>query len=151
MIVKEMVSLSDMNHLLEESEKEGFRFLRRLADDYDTGANRFNELDEFLLGVYSGSGQLVAIGGLNRDPFSGDQAVGRIRRFYVSSEWRGRGIGRLLLNELIRQGKEHFHAFTLFTDTPEADKFYISCGFKKGTAFLKSTHFYLVCQESDFT
>nr|WP_235190072.1 GNAT family N-acetyltransferase [Bacillus gaemokensis] len=39
----------------------------------------------------------MALGGLNIDPFSSEQEIGRLRRFYVSRDYRRKGIGKLLL------------------------------------------------------
>lgn len=52
-----------LDQLARESEEEGFRFLRRLRDEYISGANRFSLLGEILLGAYKPS-VLLAIGGL---------------------------------------------------------------------------------------
>jgi hypothetical protein len=53
--------------LLAESEQAGSRILRRLADEWSSGVNRFDRPGECLFGARMGRG-LVALGGLNVDP-----------------------------------------------------------------------------------
>jgi GNAT superfamily N-acetyltransferase len=36
---------------------------------------------------------MIAIGGLNHEPYSDDKYTGRLRRFYVKKEYRRKGIG----------------------------------------------------------
>ncbi len=55
--------------LSREAEAHGYRFLRRLIEEWSTGANRFDGPGEVLLAA-STHGHLVGIGGLNRDPYS---------------------------------------------------------------------------------
>lgn len=85
--------------------------------------------------------ELIAIGGLNRDAFSNNPKVGRLRRFYVLQDYRRSGIGTLLLNELLMYAKNHFEAVVLYSDTEEASLFYCKNGFIKDSELIKSTHF----------
>lgn len=55
--------------LVAESQREGFRFIRRLLHDYEEGTNRFDQLGECLVGAFASDGQLIAIAGLNTDPY----------------------------------------------------------------------------------
>jgi hypothetical protein len=83
--VKQIINLFcvDLTHLVKESKEEGFRFLERLVSDYKNGTNNFNKPGEFLYGMFNKEGVLIAIGGLNIDPYSNEQRIGRLRRFYV--------------------------------------------------------------------
>lgn len=74
----------DLYNLVEQSKEEGFRFVERLVNDYKNGSNTFNHFGEGLFGVFNEEGVLVALGGLNKDPVSNEQYIGRLRRFYVS-------------------------------------------------------------------
>jgi len=129
--------------LVEESQKAGFRFLQKLINDYSDGSNTFNKPGEALYGVYGQDGVLIAVGGININPFSDDARIGRIRRFYVANDYRRKGIGKLLLKTLISEAKNHFQVMVL-NSTPQADAFYTSFGFIKGDKYLKSTHYLTV-------
>jgi len=56
------LSPNELSPLLTASTAEGFRFLSRLAAEWDAGTVRFDGAGERLLGSYDG-GQLVAVGG----------------------------------------------------------------------------------------
>lgn len=138
--IKNLMSY-DLSHLVIESRENGFRFLGRLVQDYKDGTNAFNQNGEALFGVYNRQDELIAIGGLNIDPFSNNQEIGRLRRFYVAKEYRRHGIGTILLNAIMTQAKNHFKVLVLHTDTHEADQFYSSYGFHKNSPYPNSTHF----------
>ncbi|UCZ55050.1 GNAT family N-acetyltransferase [Bacillus shivajii] len=131
----------DLGHLVKESKEDGFRFVERLVNDYKNGSNTFNNSGEGLFGVFSEEGILVAIGGLNIDPFSNDQSIGRLRRFYVSKEHRRNGVGSLLVKKIIDEAKGYYKILVLNTDTEQADKFYTSLGFSKENHYPNSSHF----------
>ncbi|MGA5691643.1 GNAT family N-acetyltransferase [Cytobacillus pseudoceanisediminis] len=97
-------------------------FLERLVNDYENGTNNFNKPGESLYGLYNKEGVLIAIGGLNIDPFSNDEKVGRLRRFYVSKDYRRNGLGRLLLTQIINDAKHFYKVLVLHTDTDQGDK-----------------------------
>ncbi|MBG9545813.1 GNAT family N-acetyltransferase [Cytobacillus firmus] len=131
----------DLTHLVKESKAEGFRFLERLVNDYENGTNRFNNPGESLYGLFNKEGVLIAIGGLNIDPFSNDEKVGRLRRFYVSNDYRRNGLGRFLLSQIIYDAKNFYKVLVLHTDTEQGDKFYTSLGFSKENNYPNSTHY----------
>ncbi|TAE62842.1 MAG: N-acetyltransferase [Oscillatoriales cyanobacterium] len=128
-----------LNHLLEESLSQKFRFVERLIRDYRSGLNCFDKPGEMLL-TASLQGAVVGIGGLNRDPYFNDSKIGRLRHFYVESVWRRQGIGRLLVNQLIHEANQHYQLLTLRTDTPAANKFYQKLGFKTQPNWEHTTH-----------
>jgi GNAT superfamily N-acetyltransferase len=127
--------------LLEESKKDGFRFLERLMNDYNNGTNTFNKPGEILYGVFTTNGGLTVIAGLNIDPYSGKQKIGRVRRFYVSKEYRRNGIGKMLLEKIMSFAKDFYAILVLHTDTKQADDFYTSLGFLKESIFPNTTHY----------
>lgn len=130
----------DITLLVKESKEEGFRFLERLVHDYRNSTNRFNNPGEALYGVFTKEGILIAIGGLNIDPFSNELAIGRLRRFYVSKDYRRKGLGGFLLKKINCNAKNYFHILVLHTDTEQADQFYRSFGFSKENKYPQSTH-----------
>lgn len=131
----------EYSHLVLESKEKGFRFLDRLVNDYKNGENTFDNDGESLFGVFNQQGTLIAIGGLNIDPFSGDEKVGRLRRFYVSDAYRRKGIGTLLLKTIVSEAKHYFNTIVLRTHTEEAAKFYKTYGFYKDEIRPNSTHY----------
>ena len=119
---------ADLAPLVEESEREGFCFLARLRRDFEDGSNRFDAPGEALLGCDRGAG-LIAVGGLNRDPYSPEPRVGRLRHLYVSGASRRCGVGRMLVDALVAAARPHFGVLQLRTDTPAAARFYEALGF----------------------
>ncbi|EEM13904.1 MULTISPECIES: GNAT family N-acetyltransferase [Bacillus] len=132
---------NDLTHLVQESKKDGFRFLERLVNDYKAGINTFDKHGESLYGVFNKKNVLVGIGGLNIDPSSKRQEIGRLRRFYIAKDNRRNGLGKFLLNTIICDARKHYKVLVLYTDTEQADKFYISTGFLKGDIYLHTTHY----------
>jgi len=138
---------AEVESLVLESEQEGFNMLRRLADDFESGANRFDLQGEALFGCYN-KGKLIAIGGLNIDPFEVDPFVGRVRRLYVSPACRRRGVGGLLMDMIRAQARsEGFRELRLRTDTVEAAAFYERIGFEPTPASEAATHRIVVDSE----
>lgn len=117
-----------IDQLRAESLAEGYSFLDTLIQDWQTGENRFDQPGEILCGSFD-QGLLVAVGGLNRDPFVPDTAIGRIRRVYVRSAWRNRGVGRALITFLIQKARETFPAVRLRAENPPAARLYERLGF----------------------
>jgi GNAT superfamily N-acetyltransferase len=132
--------LMDIDNLIQESKEDGFRFVERLFQEYREGTNTFNKLGESLYGVFTNAGAIVAIGGLNIDPFSTQNKIGRVRRFYVSKYYRRNGLGKLLLDRIVEDAKNHFNILVLHTDTNRASQFYTSSGFSKDDQHPNSTH-----------
>ena len=77
-----VASLDHLGPLIDDSEREGLRFVRRLADEWASGANRFDRPGEMLF-VAWGEGQVVGVAGLNVDPYTDGSGVGRVRHLYV--------------------------------------------------------------------
>jgi GNAT superfamily N-acetyltransferase len=138
-----------INHLAEESLSQGFRFVERLIREYSSGLNCFDRSGEMLL-TASVQGVIVGIGGLNQDPYFNNPEVGRLRHLYVESGWRKRGVGRLLVTQLIHAAKQHYQLLTLRTDTLAAAEFYQKLGFKTHPSWEHTTHHLQLNQEEDY-
>jgi GNAT superfamily N-acetyltransferase len=121
--------------LVAQSEVEGFRFLGRLREEWDSGLNRFTGVGEALFGVYDDI-CLVAVGGITRSSHS----AGRLRRCYVDQGYRRRGVGRLLVGALLEHARHHFVKVQLRTDTAIADAFYRSLGFTRACENAEVSH-----------
>lgn len=132
--------LAEMEVLLVESRAEGHTFVDRLVDGYTDGNNRFDQPGEALFGVYAGE-QLVAVGGLNRDPYLPDENAGRVRHVYVLPSFRRQGVGRLLMKAIVEAARSSpFRLLTLRTCNPAADLFYRALGFLPAVEFEDATH-----------
>jgi len=117
-----------IDQLRAESHAEGYNFLDTLLAEWSSGANRFDQPGEILLGAFDNR-RLIAVGGLNRDPFLADPTIGRIRRIYVRSAWRNRGVGRALVTALLDHACHHFAAVRLRAENPGATRLYERLGF----------------------
>ena len=124
----EALDLDEIELLITESNREGFQFLQRLTDDWVAGRNRFDGKGEALF-IARADQQAVAICGLNRDPYTSDETIGRLRHLYTLPSHRRRGIARLLVNHIIRFARPHYKLLRLRTDTAEAANFYDKLGF----------------------
>jgi GNAT superfamily N-acetyltransferase len=127
-IQKIELPLPGMESLQSEAQAEGYDFVQTLVEEWAGGENRFEGPGEILCG-HLNQGQLVAVGGLNCDPFAGRPDVGRIRRVYVRPAWRNNGIGRALVISLIDQARTHFRCVRLRAENAEAARLYERIGF----------------------
>jgi GNAT superfamily N-acetyltransferase len=125
--------------LLAEGEREGWRFVRRLADEWAAGTNRFDRPGEALLGAWVGEA-LAGVCGLNADPYAADPAVGRVRRLYVLEAFRGRGVGRLLVRAVVQSARPWFGSLRLRTESTAAARLFERLGFVPTAGLPDCTH-----------
>lgn len=114
--------------LQSEAREEGYDFIETLVEEWASAKNRFHAQGEALCG-YLDQGLLVAVGGLNCDPFASRPDIGRIRRVYVRHAWRGKGIGRALVTALVDEARSHFSCVRLRAENADAARLYESLGF----------------------
>jgi hypothetical protein len=78
--------------LVAESERHGLRFIRRLSEEWTSGANRFDRPSEALFVARVGE-RVVGVCGLNVDPYTAEPRVGRVRHLTCrgsgGSGWAG--------------------------------------------------------------
>jgi GNAT superfamily N-acetyltransferase len=117
-----------IDELRAEARAEGYKFLEPLVDEWLSGKNRFDGAGETLR-VCLDQETLVAVGGLNRDPFLADSTVGRIRRLYVRPAWRNQGVGTALLDNLISTARQNFRSVRLRAESSRAASLYERKGF----------------------
>lgn len=115
--------------LAAEARSEGYRFVDRLETEWRSGANRFEAPGECLLGIATAD-DLLAVGGINVDPFLQDGQTGRLRHLYVRTGRRRQGAGGLLVATLVTAARTHFMRIRLRTDNPEAARLYERAGFR---------------------
>jgi GNAT superfamily N-acetyltransferase len=130
-----------MEYLQSEARAEGYDFIETLVEEWASAQNRFDAPGEILCG-HLDQGLLVAVGGLNCDPFAGRPDVGRIRRVYVRPAWRDKGIGRALVTTLIEHARTHFRCVRLRAENANAARLYERIGFAS-IASPDATHIFL--------
>jgi GNAT superfamily N-acetyltransferase len=101
---------ADFKAMRLEAQAEGHQFLDRLANDWASGAMRFDRPGEALLAAYS-EGVLAAIGGITIDPIVPEAL--RMRRFYVRPTFRRTGIGREIALALLEDALRRVRVVTL--------------------------------------
>lgn len=131
---------AELQPILAASLDEGYKLIQTLWDEYVSGKARFNSGGAVLYGVYDAGGDLIAIGGVHRDPYLDRADIGRIRHVYVMPEQRRTGVGRRLMTALIGHARENFAYLTLRTLTAHGDEFYVSLGFSREPRFEHATH-----------
>ena len=125
--------------LLAASEAEGFAFVRRVVNEWESGANRFSGPGEALLGCFF-DGRLVGICGLSRDPYQHEATVGRLRNLYVLPAYRGREIGTALTRRVIELARSSFRILRLRAATARAAALYEHLGFTATADLENCTH-----------
>jgi GNAT superfamily N-acetyltransferase len=133
------LSLERVAPLVEERQREGWRFLRRLIEEWLQGVNRFDRQGEALFAALDDE-KAVGICGLNIDPYTDDATIGRLRRLYVLRDYRGQGIGRELVRAAIQAGKNEFRALRARTENREAGLLYERPGFLRVADQDDATH-----------
>jgi GNAT superfamily N-acetyltransferase/ketosteroid isomerase-like protein len=118
----------DLEPLRLAAEREGFRFLTRLRDEWGSGAERFDRPGEAFFIARRGRA-LIGCGGVSADLALGDPTVGRVRKVYVAPDERRRGIGGALLDEIIAHSRGRFARLRLRTTTIDSARFYLDAGF----------------------
>ena len=125
--------------LVAESEQAGWRFVRRLAEEWAGGRNRFDRPGEALFAGLI-DGRMIGVCGLNVDPYAAEGRVGRVRHLYVLSAYRQHGVGRQLVGEIIATARGAFDTLRLRTENPAAARLYERLGFRRSTGVADCTH-----------
>ncbi|MCL4249079.1 MAG: GNAT family N-acetyltransferase [Anaerolineae bacterium] len=133
------LDLAPLAPLLTESRAQGFNFIQRLWDDYADGSNRFDQPGARLLAAYEDE-RMIAIGGIQPDPYLAQGDAGRIRHVYVLDAYRRQGVGRALLAALIDHARGRFTLVTLRTFSAQAAAFYVALGFEATDTIPNVTH-----------
>jgi GNAT superfamily N-acetyltransferase len=113
--------------LAEVARQEGYSHILRIAEEWSSGINRFERRGESLLGAHD-QGQLIAVGGMTLEPTRPDWL--RMRRFYVSRQYRGRGIGRRLAEHLLEHARSFTSVVTVHAGSDDATSFWQAMGFR---------------------
>jgi ribosomal protein S18 acetylase RimI-like enzyme len=125
--------------LVAESERQGFRFVRRLVDEWTDGVARFDRPGEVLFAARSG-GDVIGVCGLTVDPYEHDPRVGRVRHLYVLVSHRRAGVGEHLVADVVDTARRHFDRLHLRTTSPAAARLYERLGFRPTRSASHRTH-----------
>lgn len=125
--------------LVTESGRQGFRSVRRLVEEWRTGANRFDRPGEVLFAARSGD-DVIGVCGLNVDPYAEDPRVGRVRHLYVLALHRRAGVGEQLVADIIETARSHFHRLHLSTTSGPAARLYEGLGFRPAPGACHHSH-----------
>jgi GNAT superfamily N-acetyltransferase len=126
--------------LVAESESAGYRLVRRLADEWASGENRFDRPGEVLFAAWV-DGHLIGACGLNIDPYTKAASVGRVRHLYVLAAYRRLGVGGQLVGRVVDAARGRFGRLRLSTQNPEAAQLYERMGFTPSAGPPDHTHF----------
>ena len=129
----------DLGALIDESEQAGLRFVRRLVEEWASGANRFDRPGEELFGAWV-DGRVVGVCGLNVDPYTTTPKTGRVRHLYILPTSRRHGVGGQLVSEVIRVARGPFERLRLRTQNPAAARLYEALGFRPRAGIADCTH-----------
>jgi len=86
--------------------------------------------DSICLVALIGEDLVLGVCGLNRDPYTRESGVGRLRHLYVRKSERRSGIASALVRDLLEQAGGSFAIVRLQT-TSDAAMFYERLGFRK--------------------
>lgn len=100
-----------------------------------------NPPEQFILGAFIGSNQLIGFVKFRRDKRSKARHKSMIHAMYVDQQYRRQGIGKLLIDQLLDHTKvienlEQIHLWVLHSHTSASD-FYKKCGFESQGTLVK--------------
>jgi len=130
-------AVSDRYTRAVSSEYAGYRFLDRLAADWEAGTARFNRDGEALFAAWHHDA-LAGIGGITLDSAISD--VLRMRRFYVRATFRRGGIGRALAHALLGHARRSGKPVLVNAGTEIAPSFWEALGFAPDPGGIGHTH-----------
>lgn len=123
-------SLDFLATLIDDSERQGLRFVRRLADEWASGLNRFDRPGEALFVAWM-EARAVGVGGLTIDPYATAPGIGRVRHLYVLATHRRAAIGERLVAAIVNAARGRFDVLHLRTNNPAAARLYERLGFER--------------------
>lgn len=130
--------IDELEYLASDALEDGYKIVRKTIDQWKDGTNQFSDYREVLYGVRKDD-HIVAIGGINIDPYLMDEDVGRLRHVYVHRAYRESGIARAILEKILDEKANNFRVLRLFARNEHAMQLYEEYGFKKVVEF-KATH-----------
>lgn len=99
-----------LRDLAADAAVQGVRNMSILMDRWVDGSERFDRVGESLLIAETEAGAVVGVGGLSHCPHV--PGALRVRRFYVATDWRRKGVARTLAKRLVDDGFRHSDTLT---------------------------------------
>lgn len=111
------------------ADAEGHGNMRRLANDWASGAQRFDQAGEALLAAFM-DGELAGVGGVTQEPEAGDEPALRMRRLYVAPRFRRQGVAAAIASTLLQESLAQAALITVHAGGDLAARFWESQGFR---------------------
>ena len=111
-----------------DAEGEGHRHMTRLAQEWASGAQRFDGPGEALIAAYV-DGELAGVGGITAEPAATTEQTLRMRRLYVARAARRQGVAGTIATALLQGALPHAALITVHAGSDEASAFWMSQGF----------------------
>lgn len=139
LIIEPLTALDPLAAIAADARVDGRKMVDRFIEEWTDGHNRFDKPGERAYFAKIGP-DVCGLCGLNRDPFANDASIGRVRRLYVATAFRRRGIGSAIIEKLLQDARGVFHTIHLRTHDPNASAFYESLGFQRIANHPECTH-----------
>ena len=129
LVIEPLTDLGQLTELEADANADGQGMVSRLIREWREGRNRFSAAGERVYVAKRGE-RVCGVCGVNRDPYAGDDSVGRVRRLYVSVRERRLGIGRALIDRLMVDASGVYSWIHLRAHEQRAAVFYEANGFE---------------------
>lgn len=129
LVIEPLRDLEQLSELEADANADGQAMVSRLIREWRDGRNRFSAAGERVYVAKRGE-RVCGICGVNRDPYAGDDSIGRVRRLYVATRERRSGVGRALIDRLMADAGGVFSWIHLRAHERRAAVFYEANGFE---------------------
>ena len=128
-VIQPLTDLEQLSELEADANADGQGMVSRLIREWRDGRNRFCAAGEKVYVAKRGE-RVCGVCGVNRDPYAGDDSIGRVRRLYVSARERRLGVGRALIDRLMADARGVYSWIHLRAHEHRAAAFYEANGFE---------------------
>jgi GNAT superfamily N-acetyltransferase len=128
-VIQPLTDLEQLSELEADANADGQGMVSRLIREWRDGRNRFCAAGEQVYVAKRGE-RVCGVCGVNRDPYAGDDSIGRVRRLYVSARERRLGVGRALIDRLMADARGVYSWIHLRAHEHRAAAFYEANGFE---------------------
>ena len=146
LVIEPLSDLEQLNELELDANADGQAMVSRLIREWRDGRNRFSAAGERVYIAKRGE-RVCGVCGVNRDPYAGDDSIGRVRRLYVSARERRLGVGRALIDRLMADARGGYSWIHLRAHENRAAAFYEANGFERVAGNPDYTHRRRVIEE----